>query len=68
MKKLIDTARNYLVSAKDASLSSKAIGDANNALTILRAAELAYNPTGYRRDEIIDLRTTAKRIIKSYSA
>lgn len=68
MKKLIDTARSYIRSARDASLSGKAMSDANNALTVLRAAELTYNPAGYRRDEIIDLRSTAKNIIKSHSA
>lgn len=63
MKKLISTARRYIHDARNASNAAKAKGDATNALTLLRAAELAYNPTGYRRDELNDLRRIARAII-----
>ena len=62
MNKLISTARRYIDDARNAGNAAKAKSDATNALTLLRAAELAYNPTVCRRDELSDLRRTARAI------
>lgn len=62
MNKLISTARRYIDDARNAGNAAKAAGDATNALILLRAAELTYHPTGYRRDELNDLRRIARAI------
>ena len=68
MNKLISTARRYIDDAKTAGLAAKAGNDLTNALTLLRAAELAYSPTGQRRDELNDLRRTARSIQQQLNA